>query len=71
MPSGPNHLPKASRPFSTVAYLTEAMDNASMDFITNLPQSEGYDAILVKVDWFSKLAHMVPTLGTTTALETA
>jgi ribosomal protein L21E len=42
-----------------------------MDFITSLPESQGYDAILVMVDRFSKLAHMVPTRGTATALETA
>ena len=43
----------------------------SMDFITSLPESQGYDAIFVMVDRFSKLAHMVPTVGTATALETA
>jgi putative transposase len=45
--------------------------SVSMDFITSLPKSQGYDAILVMVSRFSKLAHMVPTVGTTTALETA
>jgi hypothetical protein len=45
--------------------------SVSMDFITSLPESQGYDAILVMVDRFSKLAHMVPTRGTATALETA
>lgn len=43
----------------------------SMDFITCLPESQGYDAILVMVDCFSKLAHMVPTRRTPTTLETA
>ena len=42
-----------------------------MDFITSLLESQGYDAIFVMVDRFSKLAHMVPTVGTATALETA
>ena len=41
-----------------------------MDFITSLPKSQGYDAIFVMVDRFSKLAHMVPIVGTTTVLET-
>lgn len=45
--------------------------SVSMDFITSLPESQGYDAILVMVDRFSKLAHVVPTRGTATALETA
>ena len=45
--------------------------SVSMDFITSLPELQGYDAIFVMVDRFSKLAHMVPTVGTATALETA
>ena len=45
--------------------------SVSMDFITSLLELQGYDAIFVMVDRFSKLAHMVPTLGTATALETA
>lgn len=35
-----------------------------MDFITNLPKSEGYDAMLVMLDMFRKLAPTVPTVGT-------
>jgi hypothetical protein len=31
-----------------------------MDFITSLPEPQGYDAILVMVGRFAKLAHMVP-----------
>ena len=42
-----------------------------MDFITTLPESQGYDAIFVMVDQFNKLAHMVLTMGTATTLETA
>jgi hypothetical protein len=42
-----------------------------MDFITNLPESQGYDAILVMVERFAKLAHMVLIVGTATVLETA
>lgn len=42
----------------------------SMDFITSLPMSRGYDTIFVGVDHFSKLTYMEPTRGTTTALET-
>jgi hypothetical protein len=41
-----------------------------MDFITNLPESQGCDAILVMVVRFAKLAHVVPIVGTATALET-
>jgi hypothetical protein len=42
-----------------------------MDFITSLPEQQGYDAIVVMVVQFAKLAHMVPIVGTATALETA
>jgi hypothetical protein len=41
-----------------------------MDFITSLPEPQENDAILVMVERFAKLAHMVPIVGTTTALET-
>ena len=42
-----------------------------MDLITSLPESHVYDAILLMVERFAKLAHMVPIVGTATALETA
>jgi hypothetical protein len=42
-----------------------------MDFITSWPEPQGYDAILVMVVRFAKLAHVVPIVGTATALETA
>jgi len=41
-----------------------------MDFITSLPEPQGYDAILVMVVRFAKLAHMVPIVEIATALET-
>ena len=37
------------------------------DFITKLPLAQGYDSILVVVDWFTKMAHFVPTTEKTTA----
>jgi len=33
----------------------------SMDFITDLPKSEGYDAILVVVDRLTKMSHFIPS----------
>jgi len=41
------------------------------DFITKLPLAQGYDSILVVVDWFTKMAHFVPTMEKTTAKELA
>ena len=38
-----------------------------VDFITKLPLVQGYNSILVVVDWFTKMAHFVPTTEKTTA----
>lgn len=43
-----------------------------MDFITHLPCTDsGYDAVYVVVDRLSKLVHLIPTVGTATAADTA
>ena len=40
-------------------------DQVSMDFITQLPKTKaGWDAIIVFVDTFSKMVHLVPTKTT-------
>ena len=38
-----------------------------VDFITKLPLAQGYNSILVVVDWFTKIAHFVPTTKKTMA----
>lgn len=43
----------------------------SMDFIVELPPSEGCTAIYVVVDWLSKMAYFLHIKGTPSALETA
>ena len=45
--------------------------DVSVDFITDLPLSNGYDSILVIVDHFSKEVEFIPHNKTVTALETA
>jgi hypothetical protein len=42
-----------------------------MDLITELPSSETYDAILVCVDRFTKMAHFIPTTSNVTAEQAA
>ena len=39
----------------------------TVDLITGLPESQGYDAILVIIDRLSKLLHALPTTGTVTS----
>jgi hypothetical protein len=43
----------------------------SMDFITDLPLSKGFDAILTVVDRFTKMAHFLPCKKTFTSQEIA
>jgi hypothetical protein len=38
-------------------------ESVSMDFMVSLPPSRGFDAIMVVVDRFSKMAHFIPTKG--------
>ncbi|QRW26429.1 Retrotransposable element Tf2 protein [Rhizoctonia solani] len=44
-------------PFHTISY----------DFITGFPKSQGFDAILVVIDSFSKFGHFIPTSKKVTA----
>ena len=40
-----------------------------MDFMIHLPESKGFDSIMVVVDRVSKMAHFVPTRDTATTQE--
>lgn len=47
------------------------LSHLSIDFVTDLPLSNGFTAILVITDRFSKSCHLVPLKGLPTAMETA
>ena len=50
-------LPTPERPWASI----------SMDFVMPLPESTGFDAVLVVVDRLTKMAHFVPTTSTVDA----
>ena len=47
------------------------IESVSMDFITDLPMSDGVDSILVVVDHLSKMAHFLSCSKDITADQTA
>ena len=49
--------------------LTKCWESVSMDFMIHLPESKGFDSIMVVVDRVSKMAHFVATRDTATAQE--
>lgn len=51
----PNQIPK------------DVWEIISVDLITGLPNSRGYNAIMVVVDRFSKMVHIIPTTDTVTS----
>ena len=53
----------AMKTSATVAYLTRAMAWNVHGLHHKFAESYGYYAIFMMVDWFSKLAHMVPIFG--------
>ncbi|KAK3517514.1 hypothetical protein QTP70_012589 [Hemibagrus guttatus] len=53
-------LPVPQRPWSHIA----------LDFVTDLVDSEGYNTVLVAINWFSKACRLVPLKGLSTAMET-
>ena len=42
-----------------------------MDFLINLPENEGSTSILVVVDQFLKMVHLIPLLSSTEAMDVA
>ncbi|KAE9000911.1 hypothetical protein PF011_g13979 [Phytophthora fragariae] len=59
-------------PLRPLPIATEAWRSVSMDFIFGLPpDAEGRSGILVFVDRFTKMVHLIPVRDTVTAAETA
>ena len=50
---------------------TKPWQEIAMDFVGELPESEGYNAILVITDRFTKMQHYIPALTTWTAKDVA
>ncbi|KAG8713777.1 hypothetical protein FRC09_018344 [Ceratobasidium sp. 395] len=46
-------------------------EEITYDLITQLPESEGFDAILTVVDRLSKMVHFIPTTSNATAIDVA
>jgi hypothetical protein len=46
-------------------------DHVTSDVIIKLPKSQGFDSILVVVDWLTKMAHFIPTKEEITAKDVA
>ena len=54
-------MPTGEHPFEEIA----------MDFVGELPESEGFNAILVVTDRFTKVQHYIPAKTTWTAEDVA
>src|SRR6266700_176015 len=59
------HLP--IRKLQLLPVLEDCWDTISVDFIVELPESGGYDAVMVVVDSVGKRSHFIKTVTTVTA----
>jgi hypothetical protein len=66
--------PRTDKPYGSSMPLPVPIrpwDSVSMDFITNLPNADGYDAILTVVCTLSKMAHFIPCTSTVNSRQLA
>jgi len=68
VPEGENISRDAGRKVNAESYSKRALTDISVDFITGLPEAQGYDAILVVCDRFTKQVHIIPTTKETNSL---
>ena len=59
------------RELAPLPILEFCWDTISIDFIVELPESHGYDAVMNVVDSVSKMSHFIPMRTTITALRVA
>jgi hypothetical protein len=60
-----------SAPLQLMPIPESPWESISLDFITHLPNSKGYDSILVAVCYLSKMAHFIPTQALPDAVKVA
>ncbi len=65
----PRHLPVGKLVSLPIPH--RLWSHIGIDFVTDLPNSEGNTCVFVAVDRFSKACKLVPLSGLPTALETA
>jgi hypothetical protein len=66
--------PRTDKPYGSSMPLpvpTRPWDSVSMDFITSLPNMDGYDAILTVVCTLTKMAHFIPCNSTVNSRQLA
>jgi len=66
--------PRIDKPYGSTMRLpapTKPWESVSMDFITSLPNVDGYDAILTVVCTLTKMAHFIPCNSTVNSRQLA
>ena len=71
MPKNKKPLRKAYNPLHPHAIPSKPWEHISIDLIGPLPESQGYNAVLVIVDRFSKMIILIATNTELTAVGTA